>query len=293
MTSSPLDLSGQTAIVTGANTGIGRVTALELARMGAHVFLACRSQERTLPVVEAISTETGNPQVEFLHLDLASLTATRDSAQNFLARDLPLHILVNNAGLAGVAGMTVDGFEITFGVNHLGHFLFTLLLLERLQDSTPARIVHVSSRAHTRPQTLDLEIVRLPRRSFLGRLEYSESKLANILFHIELADRLEGTGVTTYALHPGVIASDFWRMVPQPLRWFLTRPMITNEEGAQTTLHCATAPQLAKESGLYYDDCQVEQTSEAARDRELAALLWKRSEEWCTPFLGNPKSNRS
>lgn len=268
------------ALVTGANTGIGRVTARELARAGWRVFLACRSLVRTRPVLEEIEAAAPGAQAEWLALDLADLASVRACAQDFLARGLPLHLLVNNAGLAGAGGATAQGFERAFGTNHLGHFLLTQLLLPRLCDSAPARIVTVASRAHTRSTGLDWAALRRPQRSLLGWPEYAASKLANVLFSAELGRRLQGSGVTSYALHPGVVASDIWRRVPQPLRWLMTRRMISPEEGARTTLHCALEPALAGETGLYYDRCKPRSPSALGQDTALAAELWRRSEAW-------------
>jgi len=276
-------MTGRVCVVTGANTGIGRVTALELARAGAHVILACRSRDRTEPVVEAIRSETGNPDVEMIELDLASFADVRAAAAKLLDRDLPLHVLVNNAGLAAQRGVTVDGFELAFGVNHLGHFLWTTLLLDRVHEAAPARVVTVASKAHYRAGGIDWDAVEKPTRTYTGYPEYQVSKLANVLFSAELHRRLRddgATGVSTYALHPGVVASDIWRRIPRPFRWLVTRNMISNEEGAQTPLHCATSPDAADRSGLYWDRCEPREPSRLARDEALAAELWRRSEEW-------------
>jgi len=272
----PLD--GRVALVTGANTGIGRVTARELARQGYQVFVACRTAERAEGVLADIAAVGGRG--EFLALDLADLDSVRRCADAFLARGLPLQLLVNNAGLAGARGLTKSGFELAFGTNHIGHFLLTQLLLERLKASTPARIVTVSSRAHYRSPPLDWDALREPTRSTTGLPEYSASKLANALFSAELARRVAGQGITCYALHPGVVASEVWREVPAPLRWLIKRFMITVEQGAATTLHCATSAAAAAETGLYYDKCKPRTPSAMARDRALAAELWRRSEAW-------------
>lgn len=275
------DMTGRVCVVTGANAGIGRVTAAELARAGAHVILACRSRSKTEPVVEAIQVETGSDTVEMIELDLASLASVRSSAEALLARDLPLHVLVNNAGLAGQRGSTSDGFELAFGVNHLGHYLFTRLLLERLAASRPARIVNVSSRAHRRSNAIDFEALRRPTASFTGVPEYQVSKLANALFSSELARRLGGdAGVSTYALHPGVVASEIWRRVPWPFRSLAHLFMVSNEEGAKTSLFCATSPEIATDTGLYYDECAPRKASELVSDRELGRTLWEKSAEW-------------
>lgn len=273
-------LNGRVALVTGANTGIGRVTARELARQGAHVFVACRSAQRAQGAIDEIRAIAGAGLVDFLELDLGEFASIRACAKAFLARGLPLHLLINNAGLAGTQGMTASGFELAFGTNHVGHFLLTQLLLERVRESAPARIVTVASRAHHRAPGLDWQAVREPTRARTGLPEYSNSKLANVLFSAELSRRLAGSGVTTYALHPGVVASDVWRAVPWPLRSLIKLGMISNEEGAATTLHCATSAAVAPESGMYYDNCRVKTPSKLAQDRELAAELWRRSLEW-------------
>lgn len=274
-------LNGKVALVTGANSGIGRVTARELALRGYHVFLACRSEEKTLPVLEEIrALSGGTARAEFLPLDLGSLSSVRRCAELFLARDLPLHLLVCNAGLSGQKGMTESGFELTFGVCHVGHFLLTQQLIGALTESGPARVVVVASKMHRWAKTLDLGWVKLPTHSVGALKEYSQTKLANILFTKELARRLEGSGVTTYAVHPGIVASDIWRGLPRPVAALLKRLMVTVEEGAQTSLHCATSPAVAGESGLYYDKCQPVESSPASHDRLLARRLWEASEQW-------------
>jgi NAD(P)-dependent dehydrogenase (short-subunit alcohol dehydrogenase family) len=268
------------ALVTGASAGIGRATAFELARRGARVFLAARSEAKTRAVVEEIARATPNAKPEFLSLDLGDFASIRRCADDFLRRDLPLGLLINNAGVGGQRGLTTSGFELTFGTNHVGHFLFTSLLLERLKRSAPARVITVSSRAHYGAAGIDFEAVRRPTRSMLGMDEYRVSKLANVLFSAELARHLQGTGVTTYALHPGVVASDIWRRVPPPFQWLMKLFMISNEDGAKTTLHCAISAEAGAETGLYYDECQPKRPSALARDTDLAGELWRRSEAW-------------
>lgn len=281
MTTAPTpSLSGRVALLTGANTGIGLVTARELARRGAHLFITCRSAERARPALEQIRAAGGNTPVEALELDLGDFASVRRCARDFLARGLPLHLLVNNAGLAGSGGLTASGFELAFGVNHLGHFLLTQLLQERIRASAPARIVTVASRAHYRASGLHWDALRQATRTRTAIDEYSNSKLANVLFSAELGRRLAGSGVNTYALHPGVVASDVWRAVPWPIRPLMKLGMISTEEGALTTLHCATSPEVAGETGLYYDKCRPRTPSTLAQDAALAAELWRRSEAW-------------
>ena len=273
-------LSGRVALITGANTGIGLVTARELARQGAHVFIACRSQEKGRVAVDHIRGVVAGAQVELLPLDLGDFDSVRRCATAFLARNLPLHLLINNAGLAGARGLTTSGFELAFGTNHMGHFLLTDLLLERIRASAPARIVTVSSRAHTRVPGIDFNLLRQPTATTSGIREYGVSKLANLLFSAELGRRLAGSGVNPYALHPGVVATDVWRELPWPLRSLIKLWMIDAEAGAQTTLHCATSAETAGETGLYYDKCRVRTPSSAGQDVALAAELWRRSADW-------------
>jgi len=275
------DLAGRTYVITGGNSGIGKITARELARRGAHVILACRSEDKTRPVIDELVRETGNANIEYIHLDLADLASVRRCAEQLLARDMPIHGLINNAGLAGSRGTTKDGFELTFGTNHLGHYLLTRLLLERIKQSGPARIVNVASASHYQARGIDWAALRSSTKSVTGLREYAVSKLANVLFTKELTHQLEGTNVTTYALHPGVVATDVWRRVPGPMRWLMKRFMVTPEQGAQTSLRCATAPELANETGLYYDkDGSERRPSKLARDEALARELWTRSAEW-------------
>lgn len=273
-------LTGRVALITGANTGIGLVTARELAARGAHVFIACRSVAKGQAAVDAIRKATSNDKVELLALDLGDCASVRTCAEQFLSRGLPLHLLINNAGLAGAKGMTKSGFELAFGTNHVGPFLLTKLLLDRIKQSAPARIVTVASRAHTRVSGINWDDVRQPTRGKAGLPEYGVSKLANVLFSAELGRQLRGTGVTTYSLHPGVVATDVWREVPALIRPLIKLMMISTEEGAATTLYCATSPDVGNETGLYYDKCRIKETSKAGQDVALAAELWRRSEAW-------------
>lgn len=270
--------AARTALITGANTGIGRVTACELARQGYRVHIATRSRERTQEVLREIAAAGGSAQ--WLPLDLGDFSSVRSCVTQFLSRGEPLHLLVNNAGQAGLRGITASGFEMAFGINHMGHFLLTQLLLERMRDSGGGRIVTVSSRAHKRVPGIDWEAVRQPTKSGTGIPEYGVSKLANLLFSAELGRRLAGTGITTYSLHPGVVATDIWRQLPKPIEWLVGLFMLSEEQGAATTLHCATSPDVARETGLYYDKCKPIAPSAAGSDEALARELWARSEGW-------------
>ncbi len=272
-------VGGRAFLVTGGNTGIGRATATGLAQGGGRVWIAARSRAKGEAAVAGIKASTGNDSVFFLPLDLADLDSVRACAAAFLALGEPLHGLVNNAGVAGRRGLTRQGFELMFGVNHLGHFALTDALLGRLRDSAPARVVTVSSDAHYSAPGIDFEALRRPARGITGLREYAVSKLCNVLFSAELARRVAGTGVTTYALHPGVVASDIWRRVPWPVRPILTRRMLSVDEGAATSLYCATSPDVAQASGLFYDKC-AERAPSAVATPELGRVLWDRSAAW-------------
>ena len=271
----------KTFIVTGANTGIGKITATTLAKEGHHVILACRSKDKTEAALAEIKREVPNANVELAVLDLGDLDSVRACAKALLDRNIPIHGLINNAGLAGARGKTKDGFEIQFGTNHLGHYLFTRLLLDRIIASGPARIINVSSGSHFQAKGIDWEALQKPTRTVTAMHEYAISKLSNVLFTKELARRLEGTTVTTYAVHPGVVATDVWRKVPGPVRWVMKKFMITPEQGAQSSLRCATDPELASETGRYYDvGGKEKRPARLADDVELAKTLWTKSAEW-------------
>lgn len=269
-----MDLSGRNIIVTGSNTGIGRVTAEELARGGARVVLACRSEQKTRPVVEGIRAAGG--KAEFVALDLGDLDSVRRAAQTLLDRDEAIDVLVNNAGQAALRGTTPQGFELAFGINHLGHYLFTRMLLPLIQRSQTPRIVNVSSKSHYRAKGIDWDAVQKPTVHVTGIHEYEVSKLANVLFTKELARRFPG--ITSVSLHPGVVASDAWRQAPWGVRHLIKLFMISNEEGAKTTLHCVQSDQVV--SGAYYDACKERRPSRVADDPELAHLLWDKSAAW-------------
>jgi NAD(P)-dependent dehydrogenase (short-subunit alcohol dehydrogenase family) len=278
--SAPGEAAGRTFFITGGNTGIGLATAAVLARDGGRVYIGCRSAEAGEAAVARIREQSGSAEVFLLPLDLASLASVRACAESFLARDEPLHVLVNNAGVGGQRGLTADGFELHFGVNHLGHFALTQLLLPRLAASGPGpRVVNVSSDAHYNAPGIDFGAVRRRTATFAGMREYCVSKLCNVLFTQELARRAAGTGVRAYALHPGVVASDIWRRVPRLARPFITRRMLTVEQGAVTSVYCAASPAVAADNGLFYDKSAVRPASPVATP-ELAGLLWQHSAEW-------------
>jgi NAD(P)-dependent dehydrogenase (short-subunit alcohol dehydrogenase family) len=299
-------MSGKTCLVTGATAGIGEVTARELARRGACVVIVGRSRKRCEATVEAIRRETGNPAVEFLVADLSAQAEVRRVAREFQEGHRRLDVLINNAGaLFHLRRQSVDGIEMTLALNHLAYFLLTNLLLDTLRASAPARIVNVASRSHEDAQGLDLDDLQARagakrfwgyRRSRLvswlftlfaprrhpALLQYSRTKLANVLFTYELARRLEGTGVTVNALHPGFVASHF--MAGNGVfGWFLRRLAwlfaISPEEGARTSVYLATSPEVEGVTGRYFVKQRPVASSAASRDEAAARRLWQVSEE--------------
>jgi len=269
------------SLVTGANTGIGLVTARELALRGDRVILACRSLAKTQPAIDAIVAATGNADVEFLQLDLADFDSVRAAAATLHERVDTLDVLVANAGLAGQRGRTTQGFEIAFGVNHLGHFLFVTEVVDLVEAAGGGRIVIVSSDSHYSADGIDFDAVREPTSSISGLPEYGVSKLANVLFAQELARRLPDS-VFVGALHPGVIASDVWRRIPWPVRPIMKRFMNSTEQGAQTSLLLATSDEVLAHRGAFWSVCELKEPNAAATP-ELAAELWRRSEAWTAP----------
>jgi len=272
-----MQLNDRTFLVTGANAGIGYATAEELARRGGRVYLGARSQAKGEQAIVAITAATGNDQVRLLTLDLSDLASVQRAADTVLERGEPLHVLINNAGVGGARGRTADGFEIHFGVNHLGHFALTQALLPLLTASAPARIVNVASDSHYQAKGINFDGLRYRTKGITGLPEYAVSKLCNVLHAAELGKRLAGTGVTAYSLHPGVVASQIWRRVPWPARQIMTRRMLTIEQGARTSLYCAMSPDVTGETGHYYDNCRRTEPSRVATP-ELAALLWEYSQ---------------
>lgn len=276
-----------TMLVTGANTGIGLATAAGLAKRGARVLFAGRSREKNLSAIEQVRRETGNDDLHFVELDLADLEQVRACARKLNETEARLDVLILNAGLVRVRSLTAQGFEATFGVNHLGHMLLTLLLEPLLVKAAPSRVVVVASRAHERTrQPIDSATLRRPTATYTGWREYQQSKLANMLFAAELARRWQEKGVNVYALHPGVIASDIWRVAPTPLRQLGMLFMRTPEEGARASLHCATSEAAGRETGRYYDeDGSHRQPSPLAVDVQAQAALWAYSMEALAPYL--------
>lgn len=264
-------------MITGASSGVGRATAIGLARFGATLVLVCRYRARGEETVAAIRDTTGNPAVTLMMADLSSQQSIRALAREFLATGQPLHVLVNNAGVVNLhRTLTVDGIESTFAVNHLAYFLLTQLLLDRLKEAAPARILNVASHAH-RFSGMNVDDLEAARRYRAMRV-YGQSKLANILFSYELARRLDGMGVTVNCLHPGAVASGLGKNNGAWARALvgLLRPFFrTPEQGAATSIYLASSPDLEKVTGKYFADCKETRSSAVSYDTAVAGRLWE------------------
>ncbi len=275
------EVEGMTCVVTGATSGIGRVVARALARMGARVVLVGRSRERGRHTLMEIMRDTGNTQVDLLTCDLSSQADVRRLATELATRYPQIDVLVNNAGaIFRRREESVDGLEMTFALNHLGYFLLTNLLLDTLRASSPSRVVNVASSAHRRA-SLDLDDLQSVRRYRPWRA-YANSKLCNLLFTYELARRLDGSGVTVNAVHPGSVATRFGSNNTGPMRRMMAwgRPFLrTPEQGARTVVHLAVAPEAADATGGYWVDDRARRSSRVSMDETLAAKLWDLSAE--------------
>jgi len=269
-------VDGKTIIITGANTGIGKETARELGKRGGKVILACRDVAKAEAAAEELRADNGGVYV-VKKLDLASLDSVREFCQDIITTETYIHILINNAGIMHCPQWeTRDGFEMQLGVNHFGHFLLTLLLLPTIKQSPAARIVNLSSLAHTRGK-MHFDDVHLTNNYAPGKA-YSQSKLANILFTTELARRLKDTGVNVYAVHPGVVDTNLGRHFSGVIKllWDTGSRLIfkSSVQGAQTSLYCALDEGLADKTGKYYSDCDETVPSRRARNEEDAQKLW-------------------
>ena len=281
---SSASMKGKTCLITGCNTGIGKETARDLSRRGAKVIMACRNLDLAEKAAEDIR-KTSEGEIVVKKLDLANLASIHAFAQEFNITEERLDVLINNAGVMWIPQKThtADGFESTIGVNHLGHFLLTNLLLDKLRASKPARIVNVSSRAHTRGQ-MDLNDINFATKPWNPMTAYEQSKLANVLFSRQLVKMLNPNEVCVYSLHPGVVRTDLGRHIEDKIGvfryvlWGLLWPFTKNPvQGAQTTIHCAVSEELEGETGLYYSDCSPQEAAPLAQNDETAEKLWELS----------------
>jgi NAD(P)-dependent dehydrogenase (short-subunit alcohol dehydrogenase family) len=274
-------MQGKVCLVTGSSSGIGKVTARELAREGARVVMVCRNRAKGEAAQTEIRTASGNDQVDLVIADLTSLAEVRHAAAEINEKYPRLHILIHNAGgVNGVRRVSPDGLEATFVANYLAPFLLTEQLLDVIKASAPARIINVSSMAHQGGK-IDFADLQGERRYSTWKA-YSQAKLALVLFTYELARQLEGSGVTVNALHPGVIASNFDQGMGPFARfgWKLMSPFLSGvERGAQTTLYLAASPEIEEKSGKYFVKRREVQSSQVSYDEALRQRLWQVSEE--------------
>ena len=278
-------MQGKVVLITGGNTGIGKETAIALARMGATVTITSRNPDKGKDALADIRRQAGSDAVECMRLDLASLASVRSFAAEFLATHPRLDVLINNAGLTlSERSETEDGLESTLGINHFGHFALTGLLVERLKHSAPARIVVLSSDAHRGAlRGLDFDDLQA-RRGYSGMGTYCKSKLANLLFTVELAERLQGSGVTVNAVHPGLVATEFggaddvgglFGLLVRASHVFSLSPA----KGARTSVYVASSPAVEGVTGKYFVRSKPVRPSRAAQDKQAALRLWELSEQ--------------
>ena len=276
-----IDMQGKVCLVTGSNSGIGKVTARELARMGATVVMLCRNRAKGEAAQAEIISATGNQNVDLIVADLAAQAEVHRAVAELRQKYQQLHVLINNAGgIRNARQVTPDGLETTFALNHLAPFLLTELLLDTLKASAPARIVNVSSMAHASGR-IDFADLQGEKRYSQWKA-YSQSKLAMILFTYELAEQLKSSNVTVNALHPGAINSNFDSGMSGFMRWGwkLITPFLLNvEQGAQTTLYLATSPDVEGVSGKYFSNQRETKSSARSYDPATRQRLWKVSTE--------------
>lgn len=273
-------MKNKTCLITGATSGIGQATAMALAQKDATVFVAGRSEERAQATVAQIKSETGNPNVDYLLADLSVQSQVRQLAEDFKSRYERLDVLVNNAGAIYFRRqLSADGIEMNFALNHLAYFLLTDLLLGTLKASAPARIVNVASNSHY-GQHLDFENIEL-KRGYNPMRAYGRSKLCNLYFTYELARRLEGTGVTVNAMHPGFVATNMAANNGWLVRLFLPlihRNSLTPEQGASTAVYLASSPDVEGVTGKYFVRKREVASDPVSYDQSAAERLWQVSE---------------
>jgi NAD(P)-dependent dehydrogenase (short-subunit alcohol dehydrogenase family) len=271
-------MTGRVCIVTGANTGIGKETALGLAKLGATVVMVCRDRVRSEAALRESKQKSGNDRVELMICDFSSQRSIRQFAGDFNQQHDRLDVLVNNAGVVlRERSMTEDGLESTFAINHLGYFLLTNLLLDVLKKSAPSRIVNVASTAHKYGK---IDVNAWPAgRNYSAFGAYANSKLANVLFTYELARRLEGTGVTANCLHPGAVGTNLYRGLPKFLQALIKLVTIGPERGARTSIYLGSSSEVEGVTGKYFSRRRQQKSSEASRNEEAARRLWEVSEE--------------
>jgi NAD(P)-dependent dehydrogenase (short-subunit alcohol dehydrogenase family) len=283
------NMSGKICVVTGANSGIGKETALGLAQMGAHVVMVCQNADKAKAALEDVRRESGSSQIDLLIADMSSQASVRNLAKQIHEKYARLDVLINNAGGgAGAGQLSADGIELTLATNHLGAALLTFLVLDLLKAGAPSRIINVSSEAHGSAKQLEMSRVQTVEPGIMGGLAmYGRSKLLMNAFTFALAQRLEGTGVTCNCLHPGVVATNIFngsrgvfKVIVALMRLF----MLDSKKGAAVSLWAATSPDLVNVSGKYFVKSKEKESSALSRDPKLMAEVW----QWTEKMIGQP-----
>ena len=277
-------MQNKVCLITGADGGIGRETTRGLAQKGATIVMACIDLDDAKPVYEEIKRESGNQNIEMMQVDLANLSSVRTFAREFSRRYQQLHVLINNAGTYHHTRQeTAEGFEKTIGINYLGPFLLTNLLVPVIQQTPASRIINVSSNAHFQGR-VDVNDLHFQKKSYQGFKAYSASKAAIVLFTQELAERLKGSDVTVNALHPGHVATNIWNIWPGTWRQKMifkvfNRIMTSTEDAAQNSIYLASADEIQGVTGKYFDGKKVREPSPHCKDVQLQKSLWELSEK--------------
>jgi len=282
-------MSGKTCVVTGANSGIGKETALGLAQIGAHVVMVCRNADKGKAAMEDVRRESGNSQVDLLIADMSSQASVRALAKQIHDKYPRLEVLINNAGGgAGAGQLSADGIELTLATNHLGAALLTILVLDLLKAGAPSRIVNVSSEAHGSAKKLEMSRVQVVEPGIMGGLAmYGRSKLLMNAFTFALARKLEGTGVTCNCLHPGVVDTNIFNGSRGAFKLVvaLMKPfMLDSKRGAAVSLWAATSPDLVNVTGKYFVKSKEKESSALSRDPKVQEEIW----QWTEKMVGCP-----
>lgn len=280
-----IPMDGKVCMVTGATSGIGAATSLALAQQGATTIVVGRSQTKCEKIVSKIKANTGNSLIDYIIADLSSQKDIRQLSEQFMSKHQRLDVLINNAGAKFVSRhVTVDGYEMSFALNHLAYFILTNLMLDLLKESEEGRIINVSSGAHGGCSGINFDDLQ-GEKGYIGKQAYEQSKLANILFTYELCRRLEGMGVTVNALHPGGVATNFcsnngWiSWLKHITAHILARNLVGPAEGAKTSVYLATSHEVKGVNGKYFSDQKPVPSSDASYDKEAAKRLWNVSLE--------------
>jgi NAD(P)-dependent dehydrogenase (short-subunit alcohol dehydrogenase family) len=277
-------MEGKTVVITGGNAGIGKATAIFLAKKGAEIIITSRSEDKAKSALEEIKSASGKDKVDFVLVNLVSQESVRKAAEEINSKCPKINVLINNAGCyLSELVLSPEGYEGQFATNHLGHFLLTNLLLENIKAANGARIINLASIAHKFTRALNFDDLNYEKKGYSGWDSYSRSKFCNILFTKELARRLEGSGITVNAVHPGGVRTEIGEKNSNwfsKFGWILMKPlMITVEKGAATSIHLASSAEVDGITGHYWVRSKQTWSNRPSQDPELAKILWKKSEE--------------